>query len=319
MTTATRRRAMAANRRKSRNPVIPRHPKNPVGQTKRIASTMQAVRIDLAQAQKLVLATLDTWPTKQNNRYARHNAFYEYLISLDQLNTLVSTVANMLRGGRGPRAGRDFAQQSYKEGTAKAVENLSGLSDNYTRTVTQRLADNIVLRRAALAGARVYEEMQGFAGQTADDLRRVLFDAVQYGRNPHDVAKDIRSRFRVGRRRAERIARTEITGALRRGRWDEARDAEQQLGMEVRLIHYSALIPERTRRSHAKRHGKIVTVEEQADWYSKNGNAINCLCSQTEITIGPDGEPLFGKQLIDKLQKQRAAFLKSAPVSSGDL
>jgi SPP1 gp7 family putative phage head morphogenesis protein len=164
--------------------------------------------------------------------------------------------------------------------------------------------------------------MQGFADQTATDLGRVLFEAVQSGENPRQTAKIIRERFGVSRSRAERIARTETTMALRRGRWDEAREQEQKLGMEVRLLHNSALIFGRTRATHARRHGKIVTIEEEAAWYAKDANAINCLCSQTEILVGKDGEPLFGQQLVERMQVERAKFLgeavPAAPKPKGD-
>lgn len=303
----------------AKSPIIPRHPKNPVGQTQRLKRARKAYRSDLAKAEKLVLETLASWPVVRTNRRGfAFNAFYEFLIDLGQLSSLVESVASLLRGGSGPEASRRAASGAYREGTAKVVENLSGLSDDYTRTVTQRLADSMVLRRASLAGARVFEEMQGFAGQTADELRSILFRAVSEGQNPRDTAKLLRERFGIARRRADRIARTEITGALRRGRWDEAREAEEQMGLKVAMIHYSALIPGRTRRSHAKRHGKIVTPDEQAQWYSRDGNAINCLCSQTEVTLDENGEPLFGQKLLERMAKQRDAFLKTG-VEPGDI
>jgi len=160
-----------------------------------------------------------------------------------------------------------------------------------------------------IAGSRAFEEMQGFSGQTAKDLGQVLFRAIQDGENPKQTAKTIRERFGVSKSRAERIARTEITGALRRGRWDEVRETQKKVGDTIRLIHYSALIFGRTRTTHAERHGKIVTVGEQAAWYASNGNAINCLCSQSEVVVDENGEPIFGKALLDRMAKQKAAFL----------
>ena len=289
-----------------KQPNLPRHPKNPVGQTQRINRAVKGLRRSIDDAQRYAIETLMNWPTTVSNA-----KFYEFQIDKDDVERLVNEIDRMLKTSRGVGASVRFTEAAYRDGVAKAAENLAGLSDDYVRTVAIRLGDQQVLKRAAYAGARIFEEMKGFAGDTSKDLSRVLFEAVQSGENPHETAKRIRERFGVSKVRAERIARTEITGALRRGRWDEARDAEQQLGMEVRLIHYSALIPGRTRESHARRHGKIVTVAEQAAWYSQDANAINCLCSATEVTVGKDGKPLFGAKMIDRMGQARKGFLKT--------
>lgn len=289
--------------------MLPRHPSNPVGQTRRIKAARSAAFRDIERAQTVALETLASWPTVIQNGRILNRAFYDYQIDLNALNALVRAIESILANGGGPNETRRAVEAAYREGTAKAAENLAGLLEDLTREATQRLGQQLVLRRAALAGARAFELMEGFAGSTAADLGRVLFQAVQDGENPRETAKTIRERFRVSKTRAERIARTEITGALRRGRWDEAREVEREFGKEVRLIHYSALIPGRTRRSHAQRHGRIVTVDEQAEWYASDANAINCLCSQTEVTVDENGEPIFGKALLKRMAKQKAAFL----------
>lgn len=299
----------------ARNPTIPRSKTNPVGQTKRIARVKSAAFADIAKAQKLAIETLESWPVEVRNAFTT-NAFYEFQIDTFQLERLIDAITDTLKQGGGPEEARRAAEAAYREGVAKTTANLAGLTDLITQSVTERLADQQTLRRAVLAGSRAFEQMQGFADQTATDLARVLFEAVQSGENPRQTAKTIRERFSVSKARAERIARTETTMALRRGRWDEAREQEQKLGMEVRLLHNSALIFGRTRISHARRHGKIVTVEEEAAWYAQDGNAINCLCSQTEIVVGPDGEPLFGQELVKRMETERAKFLgTSAPAA----
>lgn len=290
------------------NPTIPRHPSNPIGGTDRIAKSRRAIYKDIDTAQRL---TLDAWaalPVARQNGRLLNRSFYEYLIDLDELRRIVAMIAETLNGGRGRRVISAQTDAAYKEGVAKAVDNLSRLSDDYTRQVTMHLGSSPVLRRAALAGARVFEFMEGFGSDTAADLGRVLFQAVQDGENPRNVARLIRQRFRVSRSRAERIARTEITGALRRGRVDEARDAEDKFGIKVKMLWYSALIPERSRISHMRRHGNLYTTEEVTEFYQEAGNLVNCLCSQTEVTIGKDGEPIFGQKLIERMTdaKKRA-------------
>lgn len=290
------------------NPLIPRHPSNPIGGTDRIAKSRRAMFKDIDAAQRLTLEAWAALPVARQNGRLLNRSFYEYLIDLNELRRIVAMISDTLKQGNGRRVVSSQTDASYREGVAKAVENLSRLSDDYTRSVTMHLASNPVLRRAALAGARVFEFMEGFASDTAADLGRVLFQAVQDGENPRNVARLIRRRFAVSKTRAERIARTEITGALRRGRVDEARDAEDKFGIKVKMLWYSALIPDRSRLSHMQRHGNLYTTDEVTEFYSEAGNAINCLCSQTEVTIGKDGEPVFGQKLIERLQaaKKRA-------------
>lgn len=289
-------------------PLIPRSKTNPVGQADKIRRARDAIFADIAKAQQDALDAWAALPVAKQNGRVLNRAFYEYLIDLPTLTRIVDAIANTLRRGTGRTVLQSQVEAAYKAGVGMASANLSRLIDDYTRSVTAVLSDYAVMRRAALAGARAYEYMDGFAGGTAADLARIMFQAVQDGRNPRDVARDIMARFNVSRMRAERIARTEITGALRRGRWDEAKDAEEKFGLEVRLIHVSALIPERTRFSHAARHGRIYTREEEADWYSKDGNAISCLCSTSEITF-KDGKPIFGEKLLARMADARKRFV----------
>ena len=286
-----------------RSPHLSRHPTNPIGQTDRIRSAVSAIRKRLRVARDIALDALAAMPVIVSNR-----RYYEYQVSPDAMKLIVMAVESALRDdGRTELA--DAVRQAYREGTAKAALNLVGLTDDYTREITRLLASEPVERRAALAAARVFELMDRFSGDTTTDLGYLLFRAVQDGQNPREVARDIRKRFAMQARRAERIARTEITMSLRRGRWDETRDAADRLGLNVFLLHQSALIPGRTRTAHAARHGRIVSVEDQAEWYMRDGNAINCLCSSSEILLDGEGNPVTGVKLIGRMKRQRDKFL----------
>jgi hypothetical protein len=54
-------------------------------------------------------------------------------------------------------------------------------------------------------------------------MARVLTDGVGRGLNPLDIARNLTTR--PVERRANRIARTEVTTALRRAKWDEDQEA----------------------------------------------------------------------------------------------
>lgn len=288
-------------------PFIPRSRTNPIGNTKRIKRAERAIHQRLRYAEKRLVDEVLRLPTQIQNGRLRTNAFYEYLISLDVLNAIVALLKSDL-DDIGQNTLADMVRQAYREGTAKATENLARISDDYPRTVTEALQSLPVQRRAALAASRVFELMAGFAGDVAADMAYILFQGIQDGINPREVARSIRKRFGIERRRANRIARTEITMAQRRAYRDEVRDAEDRFGFETRIIHYSALIPGRTRDSHASRHGKLFTVDEQTEFYARPGEAINCLCSQSSVIV-EDGEPVTGKKLLERMEKQRKAFL----------
>lgn len=284
-------------------PILSRSLTNPVGQTDRIRKAVGAVDASLASTETWLLAELKRVPvtTVQVNA-----ARYDYQISVGELESIVRELAARL----GLIPSDQVVQQTiaaYQEGIGTANANLAALTDSYTRDITQILVSEPYQRRVALMGARVFEGMQGFQGETGVKLARILRQAVQDSRPPLDVAADIEKEFGIARARAETIARTEITGALRRGRLDEAQDARDRLGLRIGLIWQSALRPT-TRLWHATRHGKIYTIEQIREFYSVNGNAINCYCSQAEILLNEDGSPVTSRT-VDRMKKQREKFL----------
>ncbi len=153
------------------------------------------------------------------------------------------------------------------------------------------------------------EEMKGFSGQGAKDLARVLMAGIQEGLNPRKVAKDVIEQFSQAKTRAERIARTEINMALRRGRLDEEQDAQERLGIKTGMLWASAL-RSTTRPSHARRHGRVYTIEEVRDFYSRDANAINCMCAQTSVLLDENGQPT-SKRAISRMSKKREEYERS--------
>lgn len=292
----------------ARGPLLPRSKTNPVGQTQPIRKARAVIFKSLRQAQQYAVEEVMSWPYTIRNQW-HANKFYEFQVSQTRLEQIVTTIARIVSEGGGPDAVRDAVARVYEGGAVMSMENLFGQSDDIARAATAPIADTAVRRRASIAGARAYEEMQGFTDDLKKDLSRVMFNAIQSGENPRQTAKIIRGRFDVSRSRAERIARTEITMALRRGGWDADRDMEEKFGLRSMLLHNSALIPGRTRESHARRHGKLYTREEVTDWYSRDANAINCLCSQTAVIVDENGEPVFGDKLRERMAVQREKLL----------
>ena len=134
-------------------------------------------------------------------------------------------------------------------------------------------------------GTRSFESMKGLTGDMKGQLGRILLDGMASGENPNRIAARVNKNLFGGKGkkgnlgRAKTIARTEIANAHRRALWDEDAQANQ-IGVHTGLMHISALLPERTRRTHAQRHGSIHTRKETEEWYQIDGNSIRCLCTQ---------------------------------------
>lgn len=203
----------------------------------------------------------------------------------------------------------EYVSTAYERGTAQQYANLAQQSTAYA--ATQQSVATILLSqpyqlRMALVRARVFEEMKGLSAQIKADMARVLTDGIARGLNPREVARNLNEQSGIEIRRANRIARTEVTTALRRARLDEADEAREMLGLETREVHISALIPT-TRLNHASRHGKIFTTDEQRDWWARDGNSINCKCSTVTILTDKEGRP-YNDTLLNKLKEEKEAM-----------
>lgn len=290
------------------NPIIPTNKKNPVGQTARIQRCMRAYNKIISEVRKWLLGRVAQIPTREyevQNSHIVNLKRYEYLIDITELQAIVAEIRRRM----GDAAADEFQRQglaAYREGTAQASANLARISEDYTRDITRVLSDVPYQRRAALVGGRVFEEMEGFRDQTARDLGRVLMQGLSDGRNPRQVGRELSARFEVSRSRALRIARTEMTGALRRGRWDEAQDARDRLGVHTKELWVSALMPT-SRDSHVERHGEIYTVEEVRDFYAEGANQINCMCVQVSVLVDDDDNPIQAP-VVERLQETRKEY-----------
>jgi hypothetical protein len=205
-----------------------------------------------------------------------------------------------------------YMATSYSMGTEDSVTRtaiLAGQAGYSTADISQLDVERIFQsgiyeRRVALVFGRTFNEMKGFSGDTATDLARVLSQVVTDGDSPRVAQKLIAQRFKVADSRAERISRTEINRAYTVARAEQADDTQKRLGIDVRMIHRSSLLPT-TRVKHAARHGTVHTIQEQNDWWSTNGNRINCYCSTSEVVFSKDGKPFDGGSIAKMLEQKK--------------
>lgn len=302
---------LTANARRKGEPPLPRNfRENPVGQVTRIKREQRRLRVALRDVEKWLIEEFERIPRTEvvTNSAGLAVNRYEYQIDLSQLERLTAEMARRLGDLPNDQVWQ-AVREAYEQGTGDEVVNISSITDEYTRDVTQVIQSDPWQRRVALTRSRVFEEMRTFEGDTANDLGRVLSQAVQDGRSPMEVTKTLRERFGVSRSRAERIARTEITQAYRRARWDEDEDANQRLGIRTGLLWISAFAPA-SRSWHMALNGDIVDQDFVREFYSESRNSVNCMCSQVSVLLNDDGT-VATPGVVDRVKK-------AAPATEGE-
>lgn len=280
-------------------PILPNHPSNPAGQTARIRRANRVTTKQLRAVKKWLSKKFLRIPFE---RIVTNQVRYEYEISATELSRVSAEIETRMVLEGNNQVIVNQAISAYEDGTGQSVTNLLNISDDYTRSITKVLRSSAYQKRVALASSRVFEEMKGFDVATSKRLGSVLAQAIDDGVNPLQIVNKLSAEFGISKARAKRIARTEITGALRRARWDEARDAQENLSIRLKMMHLSALSPT-TRETHSERHGSLFTVKETREFYAVDANGINCKCSQVEVLTNKDGSPKTPK-LVDKVRDQ---------------
>ena len=56
------------------------------------------------------------------------------------------------------------------------------------------------------------------------------------------------------------------------------------------------------------RHGSIYTQQEVEEFYSKNGNSVNCLCSQSPILVYRKTGKAVIEDTIKRMEAQKKAY-----------
>lgn len=199
------------------------------------------------------------------------------------------------------------AEQVVRQSTVAGAERINvlaeaaGLSQPYQ--VQSILLSQPYQERIRRVASRVFEEMKGFTGDTANDLARTLSEEMAAGRGIEAVKRRLAERFDISMSRAETIARTELAKSHRDTRRDQTKDSRDRLGLDSRVQLISALAPT-TRPSHAVLHLKIVQVEEVEPIYQKTqGQRINCLCSENTVLIAKDGTVIGGRKMTPEDQR----------------
>lgn len=292
---------------KSKPAILPGKPSDPTGVDSIERKAMRDFNRRMRTVSKSYVAALEMIPSSPtvNRRYEFRLDQALLAALLAQLDLEIDSI--LLEGGvNSVWLFEQYVSVAALRGITQTFANLSQQSPAYKsgrESVMAIIRSEPHQRRMSLVRARVFEEMKGLSGQVKASMARILTEGIGRGQHPRDIASQLKKQSVVESRRAHRIARTEITTALRRARWDEADEAESLYGVKTKELHLSALSPT-TRATHAARHGNLYTREEVRDWWSIDSNSINCKCSTTSIMVGDDGKPVV-PSIIDRAKARK--------------
>ncbi|WXL23923.1 phage minor head protein [Ectopseudomonas mendocina] len=290
-----------------RAPILPANPADPTGVDRLERGAINDFASRIRRIRDAYIAGLNRIPAEPvvNKRYTF--AIDAFLLSsvLDGAGREVE--AQLLEGGeQNVWFFATYVSVAYQRGTGQQYANLARQSAAYAggqQSLASVIRSTPYLNRIALIAASEFEEMRWLSGEIRANMARVLTDGIGRGINPREVAKNLTEQAGIEARRASRIARTEITTALRRARMDEIDYAADRYGLTSLEMHMSALSPT-TRATHAARHATLHTTDEQREWWSQNGNSINCKCSTVSVLVGDDGKPLV-PQIIERAKRNK--------------
>ncbi|KMK11044.1 SPP1 gp7 family phage head morphogenesis protein [Pluralibacter gergoviae] len=292
-------------KRKAKPPILPRNYRDPTGADALERRAMKDFARRMNKISRAYKSALERIPSS-----LAVNARYEYQLDPQYLSLILNDASYLvdqvlLDGGQNDLWFDEYIDLAAEKGTGQAYANLSQQSSAYAagrESLSAILASEPYQRRMALVHARMLEEMRWLGAEVKRDMARVLTDGVGRGLHPREVSRNLTEQIGIEKRRANRIARTEITTALRRAKWEEDEEAREDYGLKTRLLHISALSPT-TRRTHAARHAHLYTTDEVREWYARDANAVNCKCSQQSVLVDDSGEPLF-PDLITRLKQE---------------
>jgi len=299
--------------KKAGSPILPRSVTDPTGIDTQERQAFKAIYARLRECVDFYKNALSLIPVYK----VSVNSKYEYRIDATFFNAIISGAslevdAELLEGGDSNLwFFNQFIVNAYSKGTAQEFANLSNQSAAYKAgrgSLAEILRSEPYRRRIALIRSRVFEEMRKLSADVKTDMARILTDGIARGKNPLEVARNLTENLKIEEVRAKRIARSEMTTALRRARMDESDEATESFALNMKQMQISALSPT-TRKSHAARHGKLYSTDQMRDWWSENGNSVNCKCSTVSVLVDSEGNPLV-PAIIDRAEKNRAIMEK---------
>lgn len=190
---------------------------------------------------------------------------------------------------------------SYRQGTLEEVRDFNGLvAGAVTAGVliaglppqpveVQQVLQSEQYRETLLTiQATNFQDITSLSEKTSAQVIQRINAGISAKESPRTIINDIKERFDVSRASAKRIAVTNINWAYNDAKLQATDILGERTGLRAGVIHISALLPT-TRAHHAARHGNSYTTEDQAQWWNRGANRINCHCTTRTVLIDRSG------------------------------
>jgi SPP1 gp7 family putative phage head morphogenesis protein len=301
----------------------------------RINKAMKQLVKDQEQYQRVASANKMAfwWPLDSNgeriNEVVVNKAYYSYDISTERYDSINSFIEHLLYNElleslTGQRPNNWFYQSylssAYNDAIRDTIQSSKNMAepsvvgDEIAMMIRQLDADAFnpqQVNALSLVYSRVFNEMKGLTDSMKVDLSETLTRGMASGLGIREITQDVAKRVGVGFSRAQRISRTEILGAYRTAQRDKTRQINEDIYSDSPFVQkqlwFSALAMT-SRPHHVAKHGQIYSMQEVEEFYSENGNSINCLCSQSPILVNRKTGEAVMKDLIKKMRQQKDAW-----------
>lgn len=283
----------------TRLPIIPRSKTDPTGEMKFVRSAESIFEQAIRSIRDRVIEIYRSLPKRTivaNNKIIA-NRQYLFDITIDELDQVQASLNDYIDDQLGSRNAdnwffSNYVKRAYESGTRAEYFNLSAQSELYaSQPLGLRMMTQAYQRRIALVRYRVFEEMKNLSADTKANMSRILSDGIANGYSIKELTEQIYKQSSMQEYRARRIARTETLTAYRRAKIDESEQARADYSINTKMLWLSAFAPT-SRKTHMERHGNTYTEEEVREFYSRDANAINCMCSQVSVLVDSSGNPV---------------------------
>lgn len=273
-----------------------------------IRGAERAINKRLKLAQRQVLAVYSAIPRTSRqkvvvNIFEPNEIAYDYSITPEQMEVMSKEIQGIITSNvLGSEFGsmpqdwymKDFIEPPYRQGTLEEIQAFSqavasgAISSPVTLSASPVLLSPEFLERLQKQYVVNYQAMKGMSDKLTAQVIDQINKVIDSGWGVRKATRLIRDRFEVASVDAARIARTTIGSTYNDAKMDTSLFISEDFGIETAVMHLSALSAT-TRESHAYRHGRYYSVDQQKRWWDKDANRINCLCTvETVYLDDPD-------------------------------